>query len=371
MTGAASTAGIISSMTITSGGVLYANGGMNFATNATNNTTKYIITSAGTGRINLKGALNAPANSITYTAGTAGAVFNYADTSSTQTVTIFPGGGYFNLYLNNTTAGGASLLALIANTNVTGNICVQSGTFKNGGFSITGLGTRTFQVDNGAAFEMSGASTYPTGFGTFTYGPTSTVRYLQTTNPLTLTAATYGNLDLKPAGTAQQNFPAATININGNLTIGDGVNLTTVSANTAATILNVYSTVTIALKGMFVLHATNPMMVGGDWRSKGRTVAGTASINFSSTTAQIVNNAGQGFGNIVSSNTSTSGLTFTSSFTATQLYVNAIQLPNSATVYFAGNSSCTISTFTIYGSASNPVVLKSTSSDLWYLNVTS
>ncbi len=49
---------------------------------------------------------------------------------------------------------------------------------------------------------------------------------------------------------------------------------------------------------------------------------------------------------------------------------NAAALSSSATTYFAGNSTFTISTFSVTGSAGQYVVLKSTSSAQWYLNNT-
>src|SRR5205814_4270142 len=76
----------------------------------------------------------------------------------------------------------------------------------------------------------------------------------------------------------------------------------------------------------------------------------------------------------VSSNTSSSGLTFVSSFSAARLFVDANGLGSSATIYFAGGSTFTISTFTVNGTSSNQVVLKSTdsaNSHSWYLNNTS
>jgi hypothetical protein len=99
---------------------------------------------------------------------------------------------------------------------------------------------------------------------------------------------------------------------------------------------------------------------------------GTGTISFSSdTVAQQVALLGRSVENMVSSNTSSGGLTFVSSFTTPSLYVNASGLSSSATVYFAGQSTFTISTFTVTGSGSNVVVLKSTDSTQWRLNNTS
>ncbi|OGI65149.1 hypothetical protein A3A95_04190 [Candidatus Nomurabacteria bacterium RIFCSPLOWO2_01_FULL_39_18] len=103
-------------------------------------------------------------------------------------------------------------------------LSVSLGTLKNGGFSITGNGASdTFSVSNGAFFEMSGASAYPASFSTYTYGATSTVSYFQT-NGLTITNATYGHLNLKPADVTPLVLPGTLSDIAGNLTIGDSTN---------------------------------------------------------------------------------------------------------------------------------------------------
>jgi len=63
--------------------------------------------------------------------------------------------------------------------------------------------------------------------------------------------------------------------------------------------------------------------------------------------------------------------TFKSSFTAESFTMSAADLNYSATIYWAAGSTFTISTFTVNGNATYPLVLKSTSSDQWYLNNTS
>jgi cytoskeletal protein CcmA (bactofilin family) len=99
---------------------------------------------------------------------------------------------------------------------------------------------------------------------------------------------------------------------------------------------------------------------------------GSGTIAFSSNSAsQQASFLGKSIENIVSSNTSSGGLTFVSSFTTPSLYVNAGTLGSAATIYFAGHSTFTISTFTASGSATYPVVLKSTDSTQWFLNATS
>jgi hypothetical protein len=98
---------------------------------------------------------------------------------------------------------------------------------------------------------------------------------------------------------------------------------------------------------------------------------GTGTIAFSSNTTQSVDLKGSQMERIVSSNTSSGGLVFKSSFTTPSLFVNTSGLSSAATVYFAGGSTFTISTFTVNGNATYPVVLRSTSATVnWLLNNT-
>ena len=86
---------------------------------------------------------------------------------------------------------------LLTNLAVDENMTIMAGTLSTGGFNITGAAGKTFQVDNGAFFDMIGSSAYPATFGTYTYGATSTVRYLQST-ATTITNTNYGHLEIKP-----------------------------------------------------------------------------------------------------------------------------------------------------------------------------
>ena len=129
---------------------------------------------------------------------------------------------YRNLYLNNTHANGAVLGAAITAVDVTGDIHIQSGLFDNGSFAIAGNAGRSFIVDNGATFQMPG-STFPTVFGTFTFGATSITKYLQATAK-TVSAQTYGHLYVQPAGNVYHSMTAATVTVQGDLVVGNGVN---------------------------------------------------------------------------------------------------------------------------------------------------
>jgi hypothetical protein len=223
--GANATATRVGKIVITTG-TLNANAGITFVGSAA--ATKVIDMSGGAGALNLKGALTVPALSSTLTAGTLGSIFNYADTAA-QTVNFFTAGAYHNLHLNNTSAGGAALSAAITTSNVTGNLRVLSGTFSNGGFAIAGNAAKTLEVANGAIFKVAGTtSAFPTGFGTFTLGVTSTVDY-SGTGAQTLVAQNYGNLTSSSTG-ARTLASSGTIGVAGIFT--PGTNAYTIAGST-------------------------------------------------------------------------------------------------------------------------------------------
>lgn len=359
----------ISQILITAG-QLNAYSGISFT--GSDSATKIIDMSGGAGQLNLKGNLSLPANSGTLNAGSAGSRFNYADDSAGQTVRFFTAGAYHNLYVNNTSASGATLVTAVSAANVTADVRVQSGTLKNGGFAIVGGAGDVFEVANGATFEMSGTSSFPSGFATITLNATSRVRYLQTTDPLTISNQTYGHLDLMPSGAATQQFPAGPIIIQGDLSIGDGSIATVVSADTNDSTVQVDGDLLIQTNATLVADNTNPLFIKGDWSNGGTFTHNDSTVSFTGSTAQYVNNIGKAFANLISSNPSTGGLVFSSSFSAARLFVNTADLNSGATLYFAGGSTFTISTFSVTGGASYPVVLRSTNSGtFWYLNNTS
>jgi hypothetical protein len=223
--------------------------------------------------------LSIPANAATLTAGTGGSRFNYVDDTNAQIISTFTSGGYYHLYLNNTSPGGVILGSSITATNVTGSLRVQSGVFKST-VSITGGAGDTFEVSDGAVFEMFGSTTFPSGFSSYTLGPTSRVRYLQTRNPINVAVQTYGHLDLMPSGTATQNFLAGSITVQGDLSIGDGTNSTTVSANANSTALTVAGNVNLNTAATLVANSANPLNVAGDWTNNGTFTHNNSSVAF-------------------------------------------------------------------------------------------
>jgi hypothetical protein len=106
---------------------------------------------------------------------------------------------YFNLHVNNTNASGATLGAAVTTSLVTGNLRVESGRLNNGGFAVTGNAARTFSVGANATFRITGTSNMATGFGTFTFDPTSTVEF-NSTGTQTIIARSFGNLWITNTG---------------------------------------------------------------------------------------------------------------------------------------------------------------------------
>ncbi len=339
------TAGRYATIIITTG-TLNANGGITFE-NTAGSEDNQMLSITGAGTVNLKGAITSQTVADIQPGTTS--IFNYADTAAAQTVVFdATSSTYAILHLNNTQANGVTLNAPISTTNVTGDVVVQTGIFKNGGFAMAGNAGKTFQVDNGAVFEMSAASTFPSTF-TYSFGATSTVRYRQTTTPLDVTDADYGHLELLPAGTATYNFPAATVLVAGNFTCGNGTNAATCSANAASTILDVNGDFTIAASSTFVAHASNAFTVGGSWANSGTFTHSNGTVTFDAgATGKTINSGGTGatkdFYTIVF-NSSTGGWTIqtnnliaTNNFTITDTAASGFTV-NSVTVTVQGTYS--------------------------------
>lgn len=168
------------------------------------------------GTIDISGTYNLINVSSSYTV--AGNTVNFNGTSAQ----VIPMGSaavtlYNNIKTNNT--AGATLGALINTTNVAGGITVETGFMDNGGFAITGNGSATLQVNDGATLKLTGTSTFPTGFGTTTLQTTSsTVEYSGTTQTVSGTP-TYHHLTTSGGSTKTL---GSALNVDGNLTLGAG-----------------------------------------------------------------------------------------------------------------------------------------------------
>lgn len=221
--GTSATASRDDQITITTG-TLNISGDLVLTTGAVNN--NIITMSGGAGTINLAGNFTSVAGVYaalvgTLTPGTT-STFNFNGTAIAQTIPIGVSSIiYKNINVNNTSASGATLIAAISAANVTGNVNVQSGILNNGGFAIVGNAGAIFNVASGASFNLTGISAMASGFGTTTFGSTSTVSF-QGGNQTIAAGLTYGHLILdgvaastKTMGTAA----AQTITVAGNFTV--------------------------------------------------------------------------------------------------------------------------------------------------------
>lgn len=277
-------ANLLARVNITTGTL---NVGSNLVFNTSNNANRELTAvldmTGGNGRVNLTGQLSFTNNRGLLIPGTSGSVFNYNRTASEQ-ILSFPTGNqaanpfvYHNLYFNNTSVNGVFVGTAITATNVTGDLRIQSGTSRQGNATITGNGTRTFQIAPGASIRLIGNQGFATGFGTFDLGTTSpfgTVQY-QNSTAQNIANHNYGHLIIS----ANQTFsiPNVTINVAGNLTLGSGANSPVLqSSGGGASGLTVAGNLTINTGAR--LRADNngtiaTITVGGNWVNNSTTGA--------------------------------------------------------------------------------------------------
>jgi hypothetical protein len=259
-------------------------------------------------------------------------------------------------------------------------VIYSSGNWTNAGTFDSASGpVIDFNRASGVQFLNSGGTSGNFQFTFLTHSGAGTLRIV--TSNLVV-----GNLLVNSNGT----FDAATDN---RTVTAAGATISGGSFLTSASGLTSFSVVGLTISGGSLTGSTGDMTIGtgaflmtggtftaptgtfivsSNWtRTGGNFIPGTSTVTFTRPAPQFVSHAGGSFNTIRSSVTNSGGLTFSSSFTAAGFIVDAAALGSAATVYFAGNSTFTISTFTITGSGSNVVVLKSTDAAQWRLNNTS
>lgn len=267
-------------------------------TNNAGRETQAVLAISGAGTVNLHGALSFLNNRATLTSA-AGSTFNFVRSASGQTIAVPSSStaawNYANIHANNTSATGAAFAFTSTATSVTGNVRVQTGLMTVGNFNIVGAAGSTFEVANGATFQMlstsgGGNGGFPTGFGTVTLGATSTVAYNQigNTNPWPVLTHTYGNLIIGQNGSLR-NFEIAntTTNVAGNLTIGGGAASPLLRGTGTAT-LNVTGNVTIHSGADLDASNITNLNVGGDWTNDGDFTESTNTVTFNSPAANVL-----------------------------------------------------------------------------------
>lgn len=280
----------------------------------------------------------------TFTPGGSSIVnYNKSNAStSTQIInltTVAPAVTYANLNLNNTSLNtstgiiGATISKPITAAMITGNMRIQSGKFYTSTWAIAGNAGKTFEVADSAIFELTGTSAFPTGFTIFTFGPKSITQYHQINFQWIkiIAAPGYGHLQLQPKATINHSFQAGTTLVQGNLDLGNGINIVTISASAAAAItVSVTGNITIFPNATFdITNFTNTPAIrsGGDWTNNGGTfIPSTKTVTFNGSGAQQINGtpAAQTFYDVVVAKTA--GTTLSVGGSTTTLNTNNITM---------------------------------------------
>jgi len=240
------------------------------------------------GTIHVAGTFTQGTNSYTVTNNT----FDF-NGSSAQSIPLSASPSYNDITINNT---GASFVAAVTSSNVTGNITLQSGTLSTA-FAITGNAGKTFQVNDGTTFTTTflGASAFPTGFSTITLQTTSSTVVYGGAGAQTINATpTYTNLTISGSGTKTI---SALLDVDGTLTISAGtLDLSGFQTNLAGNLVNngtlTSASNTVLFNGTtvvsgtgtntfnnFSLNATNSLTLG----STATNIAGTVTLGAGST----------------------------------------------------------------------------------------
>ncbi len=320
----------VSSITITSGQLNITS---NIVVSGTAPANAVFQMNGGGGQINLQGTFAVTqATSTTLTAGT-NDVFNFNGTSAQTIPTQWGGGGYNHLYIQ--PASGSPTKTFGAGTLRVNDLKLGDGI---NAVTLTAATNNPVIISTGNV-TLSTGTTYTKGTSSFTFSPNATKIYTDYNSP----SQDLGWVKIENGVS------------NPKLSLGSGITVSTIS---------IASGHTFDINGKSVTNS-------GHWTNAGILInAAGSTITFNGSAAQTVFNLGQAFGNIISTNISSSGLTFSSSWSATALTLNASSLNSSATIYFSSLSTFTVSTFTMTGSAGKYVVLKSTDITPWYLNNT-
>jgi hypothetical protein len=205
----------------------------------------------------------------------------------------FTGNRYHHLIFN--TGGNITALSNLTSTAVYGTIDIVSGTFKNNGYSLSGVAGKTFTIRTGSTLQLSGTFGLPSNFNMVVEsgsnihfsGSSQTVGVLNNSQ-------NYANLQISGTGTKTL---AGNTTVRGNLTI------------TAST-LDVHSTNNYSLS------------VAGNFSNSATFNARAGAVTFNGTTAQDITSGGSTFYNVTFNNAS--GFTLNDDMTVT----NVVTLSN-------------------------------------------
>lgn len=206
------------------------------------------LTSTTTATYNITGAW---VNNGTFTQATSTVNMNGA---AAQTI-----GGTSSTTFNNLTMGASSIVSLLTNTSVAGNLTLLTGaTFDLGSYTANRLsagGTLTLNADSN--LKIGGTGTLPSNYNTHSINASSIVEFTggsQSIPPLN-SSQSYGNLITSGSGTKSL---SNNITISGSLTVGGGTTLDTTASNRTLTANNV----TISPTGTLNIRASTFTITG-------------------------------------------------------------------------------------------------------------
>lgn len=294
-----------SARTIANGGTVDIIGGTFAAgTNLTMASTSNIIRSGGT-------MTGTPQGSGTYNVTYPG--------NSMTTTTELAGVG-----LNNITVALNSGQTLTLNQIRTpkGNLAVESGTLDLQAFTMNrSTNGGAINIANGATLKIGGSGSFPSNFGSHTFGVSGTVEYSGTAQ--SIENEQYGNLTL--SGSGIKSMPGTALGILGNFTMTGSASATTAAALTVAGNVSLGSTT------VFVLPAGKTMTVTGSFASNG---------------SMVINSTVTSSGSLIIKGLSSGNITYNRALTGAMWHMIASPVSGQAISTFATSPANDLASFT-------------------------
>jgi hypothetical protein len=319
-------AGFLATYVLQNGNRLSGNGG-SWTFSVLNHSNRTLTFAAGSSMtLNFSGAATPFPGTGTITS-LATVTWNFTGTTA-QTLSTDTGTTYGIVRISNTSAGGVTLGVALTAARILDDLTVETGAIlNNGGLAIAGNGTATFTVQNGARFNLTGTTGMPTGFGTFSLGPTSTTSF-QGGNQTIATTMTYGHVIAQ--GGSTKTPATGTLSIAGDLTIETG---TTFTANSNDPTINVTGSMAINGTGNYTAssNAARPLSVTGDFSVAGTYTGSVAPLNVAgdfTRTGTFTSSTGL----VTLNGTAATAQSFTGATTITNLAINNTGSPGGVTL---------------------------------------
>ncbi len=214
--------------------------------------------------------------------------------SNSQTIPLHAGMRYYNITINKSGSNAASLGGNITATNVYNNITIAEGRLSNNNRTVTGNSGKSFTVEDGGIYVLTGTTALPV---TFTHNFQSGSSVIFSSNSAQTVgvpnSGSYHNLSFEGSGTKT---------LGGNITSTGNINITAGTLDASASNYNI--------------------SVAGNWNNTGGTFnARNATVTFNGSASQSISSNSNDFYNLVFNNTAsgTSAIVLNSDITATNI----------------------------------------------------